>query len=149
MTDATPERPRYYDRDGLPIDIEQFSQLHGDLDYVVVARFVCEDGAWLSTVWLGIDHSFALDLETPPIIFETLGFLANRSDEVVGCRYSTFEQAIAGHYEQLAELLALRAATNQRSSNRSPTSRARRAPRRSGSPRRRSCTSRKGARRPR
>lgn len=56
---------------------------------------------WVSTVWLGIDHSF---LEGPPIIFETMVFEVKISDgpqtlgsELYCDRYSTEQEAIEGH----------------------------------------------------
>ena len=49
---------------------------------------------WISTVHLGIDHSFGGG--GPPVIFETMVFRSRMSD--LDCdRYSTEEQALAGH----------------------------------------------------
>jgi hypothetical protein len=48
---------------------------------------------WISTVWLGLNHSYLGD--GPPIIFETMVFGGNLDQEQ--WRYSTPEQARAGH----------------------------------------------------
>lgn len=50
-------------------------------------------GVKISTVFLGIDHSFG---EGPPLIFETMVF-ANRAGEEAMWRYSTWAEAEAGH----------------------------------------------------
>jgi len=57
----------------------------------------------ISTVFLGIDHAF---FGGPPILFETLGFLGLDEDEFFG-RYSTWEEAEAGHWARVKEALAL------------------------------------------
>lgn len=49
--------------------------------------------AWVTTVWLGIDHNWGLG---PPLIFETMVFDDNENDEYCR-RYATREQALAGH----------------------------------------------------
>jgi hypothetical protein len=53
-----------------------------------IAPTSCE----VSTVFLGVDHSFG---EGPPLIFETLVFGGPLDQEME--RYSTMEQALAGH----------------------------------------------------
>jgi hypothetical protein len=53
---------------------------------------------WVSTVFLGIDHGFG---EGPPRLFETMVF---RGGETVdGARYSTWEEAEAGHRKLVQE----------------------------------------------
>jgi hypothetical protein len=58
-------------------------------------------GKWfVSTVFLGIDHSF---LEEQPILFETMVFAEGGSAEEDACeRYATWEEAERGH-EELVE----------------------------------------------
>ena len=46
----------------------------------------------ISTVFLGLDHSFG---EGPPLLFETLVFSGKLDGEMD--RYSTWDEAIAGH----------------------------------------------------
>lgn len=60
----------------------------------------------VSTIWLGLDHSFQSYAEilgepTPPIlIFETMVFAWKTSGghDLYADRYSTIEQAVAGHW---------------------------------------------------
>lgn len=51
------------------------------------------DGCKVSTVFLGLDHSFTPG--GPPLVFETMVFGGPFSDE--GGRYSTWAEAEAGH----------------------------------------------------
>lgn len=90
------ERSLYFDRDGKPIDSQTFSRLVRDREYKIVARTELEDGRFVSTVWLGIDHRFSSD--GPPIIFETMVFPGDGSwiEEDME-RYVTLEQAQRGH----------------------------------------------------
>lgn len=48
---------------------------------------------FVSTVFLGLDHSFG---SGPPLLFETMVFDEQRN-EMYCERYSTWEQAVAGH----------------------------------------------------
>ena len=62
------------------------------------------NGQWfhVSTVWLGLDHSFSLDRDRPPVIFETMVFTEFGGGGDVYCqRYSTEKQALRGHKEAL------------------------------------------------
>lgn len=63
-------RPMYYDRAGNGITLRQWVELRNITDYIIVAKTEVGD-LEVSTVWLGIDHSF---LGGPPIIFETMIF---------------------------------------------------------------------------
>lgn len=53
-------------------------------------------GAHVSTVWLGIDHSFGAGR---PQIFETMIFYGGRGGEIYMKRYATAEEALEGHNE--------------------------------------------------
>lgn len=62
---------------------------------------------WLSTVFLGIDHSFGD--HGPPILFETMAFKGKYDghgigDEIMQERYATWDEAVAGHTRILKEL---------------------------------------------
>jgi hypothetical protein len=81
----------FYDRAGEPISMEEWSRLFRDMTYKVVEKTHVGD-AEVSTVWIGADHGFG---EGPPIIFETLIF--GGALDQVGARYSTEEEARAGH----------------------------------------------------
>lgn len=52
-------------------------------------------GGRVSTVWLGLDHSFSMS--SKPLIFETMVFPRNDYGELDMERYSTEEEAIQGH----------------------------------------------------
>ncbi len=55
-----------------------------------------EDGVFISTVFLGIDHSFGGD---KPLLFETMIF--GGDNDGYQDRYATKEEALAGHEEAL------------------------------------------------
>lgn len=81
----------WYDKLGNPISVRGWERLQEDPAYKVVAQHQVGD-AWVSTVWLGLDHRFG---EGPPLIFETMVFGGRLSDELE--RYSTEAQAWEGH----------------------------------------------------
>lgn len=107
----------WYDRQGKPIkeDMNRVEKLLTDFDYKVVKQdFTPGKKYWVSTVWLGIDHSFAWDdIEKPnphPIIFETMVFSGKKDSWYKyhdkrhytrttheDMRYETETEAIAGH----------------------------------------------------
>jgi hypothetical protein len=93
---------KYYDRKGNVVGLEEFSALFENIDYKYVAK--TDAGKyWISTVWLGLDHSFSLDDSAPPIIFESMVFRKDKdggmdfSEEQECHRYATEEEAVAGH----------------------------------------------------
>ena len=98
----------FYDRQGHPLTLEEWAALLDDAPnreaLTRVARTAVGD-AWVSTVWLGIDHSFG-DGQAP-LIFETMVFGGPLDQET--WRYATEEQARAGH-EHAVTLARLEAA---------------------------------------
>lgn len=95
----------YFDKRGEPITLQQWARLKGDDDeYSRVAQWhgegVTLEGQWIahlwvSTVWIGLNLSFSTAGHRA--IFETMVF---GEDEIVGgtmVRYSTEEDAVAGH----------------------------------------------------
>ncbi len=66
------------------------------------------DDCRVSTVFLGIDHNYSGD--GPPLLFETMVFPNNReglenwADQYCR-RYSTWEEAEAGHYEVTTKII--------------------------------------------
>lgn len=90
----------YYARDGQPLDLHSWAAMTGDLDYKRVAETWVDDGVWVSTVWLGLDHNFMPD--GPPLIFETMIFASHLAIDGETWRCSTEAQAKAMH--QLALL---------------------------------------------
>lgn len=85
-----------YDREGKPISLKEWSRLRAEAgdDYVIVQKTKIGESE-VSTVWLGIDHGFGRT--HAPMIFETMIFGGELDGEV--WRYSTEEQARAGHAE--------------------------------------------------
>lgn len=93
----------YYDRHGQPIPEDEYLRLMRDKEYKRVAWDDLPDGRHLSTVWLGLDHSWTSD---PPIIFETMLFgVPEDYKGETQWRYSTEEEAKMGHASILAALL--------------------------------------------
>lgn len=80
----------YYDRAGNPIDMMTWVQAFED-DEGIVARSESGD-VLVSTVWLGLDHSFG---DGPPLIFETMIFGGEHDEDQ--WRYSTEAEALEGH----------------------------------------------------
>jgi hypothetical protein len=99
----------YYDRDGRPLDVMEWARLFHDVHYKRVKETTLPNGLWVSTVWLGLDHSFG---HGPPLIFETMvfdrhedasrGFHGTLGNDLEMVRYSTEREAVDGH-ESLVE----------------------------------------------
>ena len=82
----------YYDRAGAEISAEEWTRLVRDRNYRYIAKTDFGDGCSVSTVWLGLDHSFG---HGPPLIFETMVFGPYGGGEMD--RYATEAQARIGH----------------------------------------------------
>lgn len=85
-----------FDREGRPITIERWGELHSDLNYTVIRKDWFgqgDDEIEVSTCWLGINHQWVPDL--PPLIFETMIFGGPMNLEC--WRYATEAQAVEGH----------------------------------------------------
>jgi hypothetical protein len=106
-------RPLYYLLDGhtpYPVDdvLEWATASDGALRSLAwrVAYTGLPGGAFVSTVFLGIDHAF---FDGPPLLFETMIFGAERvaytfggrertfPEEIYQWRYHTWDEAIEGH----------------------------------------------------
>jgi hypothetical protein len=96
----------YYDPDGKELTLEEWGRLfqsrhesgddswwrrttHGEVDGEIVT---------VSTVWIGMNQAWT----APPLTWETMVFGGNDDYEDVMQRYTTREQAFAGH-DKLAE----------------------------------------------
>jgi hypothetical protein len=88
------ERPLYYDKEGNPIwDTLEWARLFENREYRIVKQESLWWGAFLSTVWLGLDHAWGGER---PLIFESMLFFRRTGD--LDCRrYSTLEEAVRGH----------------------------------------------------
>lgn len=96
----------YYDRQGNPISMRDWTRLstwdarENGYAYKVVARD--EIGTYLvSTIWLGLNHAF---MPGPPLIFETMVFADEDWSGAEQLRYSTEEEARAGHARLVEEV---------------------------------------------
>ena len=88
----------YYTPDGKPCTVDEYIAAHRDPAQRFVKRDTVCDGLYeVSTVYLGLDHGWG---EGPPLIFETMIFGSGPlGDEQ--WRYSTREDALAGHAEAI------------------------------------------------
>jgi hypothetical protein len=90
---AMTKHQMFYDRQGMPMDLETWITKSGDPKYRRVASTVLPDGKQVSTVWIGLNyHTF----RGPPLIFETMDCPSEDSD-FDSMRYSTEEEALVGH----------------------------------------------------
>ena len=81
----------FYNKSGKKIDTLVWGELMEDSEYKRVGLDK-KDGITVSTVWLGLDHSFS---DNKLLIFETMVF--GLEDEEIMERYSTLEEAQKGH----------------------------------------------------
>jgi hypothetical protein len=95
----------HYDRQGNPLTLMEWARrLEASPDQRHVAETTLPNGRWVSTVWLGLDHSFG---SGPPLIFETMVFPSKDEMGDLDCeRYSTEAEALAGH-QRLCEKWAV------------------------------------------
>ena len=85
----------YFDRKGQPMTMEEWSRAYSDMEYKRVALTKLPDGKEVSTVWLGLDHSFGGAL---PLFFETMVFPGDGTGrDLDAARYSSEEEARVGH----------------------------------------------------
>ena len=86
----------YYDMEGRPIGLEEWALLF-ESEERIIGRTELPGGCWVSTVWLGLDHSFGTG---PPLVYESMVFASHEDMTDLDCvRYTTREQAEAGHSE--------------------------------------------------
>ncbi len=90
-----------YDRQGRPIEIKTYVTLAEDRAYRCVALdWIPYNRFEVSTVWLGVDHRFGDPGR--PLIFETMVFSEGNWSSLDCARYSSEEEALAGHVRMLA-----------------------------------------------
>ena len=89
---------RYYDQEGRPMSLMDWAASYEDAAYRVVQQTEV-GGHFVSTVWLGLDHSFG---GGAPLIFETM--ICAPSGEWLDYqeRYSTKAEAEEGHKRAVA-----------------------------------------------
>jgi hypothetical protein len=104
--DAIANQPMYFDRTGRPITLERWVDLWRDDDYRRVAEdmvIVGGEPLWVSTVWLGLDHSFDYRPGHVPVVYETMTF-GHGGDADMQARWPTEAAALAGHDRIVAQL---------------------------------------------
>ena len=90
---------KYYNRQGelMSFDVAVKAMEGGNKR---VLETTLRDGAWVSTVWLGLDHNMS-DVG-PPLIFETMLFATcGEWSDLDQDRYSTEAEAIEGHWRMV------------------------------------------------
>lgn len=98
-----------YDIDGEPISFGTWAIASKNTEGRRIGATHTFDGWFISTVWLGLDHSFG---DGPPLVFESMVFapwwisaVGNDQDCV---RYSTYQQAVDGHVAMVKKWNILR-----------------------------------------
>lgn len=104
--------PRYYHRDGKPVvdspeglpAWEQWALMFEDSKARIVGRNKTLYGELLSTVWLGLDHSFG---GGSPLIFETMLFppKGKENRDELQLRYATEREAYDTHQKLLMQCI--------------------------------------------
>ena len=92
----------YYDRAGNKITLDQFASLMTQPEYVRIAK--TKGPGWMvSTVWLGLDHSFGGIDGQSPLIFETMAFIGDDGGSEM-LRATSEEDAKRNHDQMVAEI---------------------------------------------
>jgi hypothetical protein len=73
-------------------DPQEWAIAFEDRDKRRVAKTKLPDGTMISTVFLGLNHAYG---DGPPMIFETMIFGGKHEGDQ--WRYSTWDEAVAGH----------------------------------------------------
>lgn len=81
--------------------IEEWEEYYCDMEKRRIAFTRVSPRIMVSTVFLGLDHSFKED--TTPVLFESLVIGGKHSDDML--RYTSFDDAIKGHNELVAMVL--------------------------------------------
>lgn len=105
LPDDIADPPMFYDQANRPIGLRTWCRLFEDTQGRIVAQTNVDlpggGKAWVSTVWMGIDMNLPC---SPPLIFETGLFweAGNLSTDDSVMRYTTRDQAVAGHDQMVA-----------------------------------------------
>ena len=93
----------YIERDGKPVPcgLMEWARWFENADRALGQTEV--GGSQVSTVFMGLDHRF--DPKGPPLLYETLVFGGPLEDDMD--RYSTREEALAGHKAMVARCHAI------------------------------------------
>ena len=80
--------------------MEEASGFLEDPAFKYVAQTELDNGYWVSTVYLGINHRFG---DGPPLIYETMVFVGDTFRGVDCKRYSTQEESELGHHRLVTQ----------------------------------------------
>lgn len=85
----------FVDKYGREIDLTTWGKLHSDTSYIMINQTTLFDGKWISTIWIGINHSFVVGKE---MFFETIVFENENNLNAIHIeRYTTLKEAKTGH----------------------------------------------------
>lgn len=85
----------YYDKEGKEISLSKWGVLFEDSSYQRIKISHIDNDTEVSTVWLGLDHSFEPDGKL--LIFESMIFSDIENINEMTERYATLEAALHGH----------------------------------------------------
>lgn len=102
------KKPMYYilDENNIPVPTEDllvWESFIRDTSKRVVSKTTTKDNHYVSTVFLGLDHSW---VEGVVLLFETMIFSEDKDVDEYQERYSTWQEAEEGHDKIVAELEA-------------------------------------------
>ncbi len=89
--------PRFFDKQGDPIEWDQHVRLSSDPNYRVIGSDTLLDRKLVSTIWLGIGLPGPI---TNPFMFETMVFTPD-FEQIDSHRYLTLEEAKLGHQKMI------------------------------------------------
>ena len=82
----------FYDKEKNKIDMVTALKLMSSDEYCIVKQTKLDNGLFISTVWLGLNHSW---VEDGIILFETMVFQGR--EELATFRYESLQEAYEGH----------------------------------------------------
>jgi hypothetical protein len=98
----------WFDKEGKPINEIEVNRLLKDSNYKIIKQEWVTNDIWVSTVWLGLNHSY---IPGKLLIFETMAFKKVKPKKIIGMvldkedidceRYATEEEAKAGHIKMV------------------------------------------------
>lgn len=92
----------YIEREGKVVpepNVQKWREFMSNKDSRVVDRTDLLWGGWVSTVFLGLDHTLGFEAQNTerPIVYETMVFADMQMQDMDMDRYCTREEAKAGH----------------------------------------------------
>lgn len=82
-------------------DVLEWAKFMENHQTKIVQQTMLLNGKWVSTVFLGLNHRFG---KGNPLLFETMVFPSRNDLKELACvRYSTYKQALKGHWKLTAE----------------------------------------------